>query len=169
MKEIWRCIKNYPNYEISSLGNVKNKKTNKILKPFSTGNEYLKVSLSNNSKTKQFFVHRLVAQAFIPNPNNLPEVNHKKEFEKTNNTVENLEWCNHSYNQNYGTRNERVSKKLSKIYCKKINQYDLQGNFIRTWDSIKEAEKNVGSTHISQCAKGIFKQTKGYIWRYVND
>jgi hypothetical protein len=164
--EIWKDIINYPNYEVSNLGNVRNKKTNKILKPFSTGNEYLKVSLNKNGKPKQFFIHRLVAQTFIPNPNNLKEVNHIKEFEKTNNNVENLEWCDHSYNQNYGTRNERVSKKMSRVKCKKVNQYDLEGNYIKTWDSIKEAEKETGSRHISQCAKGKFKQTKGYRGEY---
>lgn len=169
MIEIWKDITDYPNYEISNVGNVRNKKTNKILKPFTTGNEYLKVALSNNSKSKQFLVHRLVAQAFISNPDNLPEVNHIKEFEKTNNRVENLEWCDHSYNQNYGTKNKRVSEKMSKIKCIKVNQYDLDGNYIKTWNSIKEAEKEVGSTHISQCTKGRFKQTKGYIWRYANE
>ena len=151
---------------MSNLGNVKNIKTNKILKPFNTGNEYLKVELRKNGIWKQFFIHRIVAKAFIPNPNNLPEVNHIKEFEKTNNKVDNLEWCNHSYNQNYGTRNERVAKKLRKIKCKKVNQYDLDGNYIKTWNSIKEAEKEVGTSHICQCLKGKFKQTKGYKWRY---
>lgn len=165
--EIWKDINDYPNYQVSSLGNVKNVKTNKILKPFSPIGEYLKVSLSKNGKAKQFFIHRLVAIAFIPNPNNLPEVNHKKEFEKSNNTVENLEWCNHSYNQNYGTRNERVSKKMSRIKCKKVNQYDLNGNYIKTFNSIIEAQKEVGSTHICQCLKGKFEQTKGYKWRYA--
>lgn len=169
MIEIWKYIIDYPNYQVSNLGNVKNIKTNKILKPFSPVGEYLKVSLSKNGKAKQFFIHRLVATAFIPNPNNLPEVNHIKEFEKTNNKVENLEWCDHSYNQNYGTRNKRVSEKMSRIKCKKVDQYDLEGNYIKTWNSIKEAEKEVGSTHISQCTKGRFKQTKGYVWRYANE
>ena len=167
--EIWKDIKDYSNYQVSNYGNVKNVKTNKILKPFSPVEGYLKVSLSKNGKSKQFFIHRLVAITFIPNPKNLPEVNHIKEFEKSNNRVENLEWCDHSYNQNYGTRNERVSKKMSKIKCKKVIQYDLKGNYIKTWNSIKEAEKEVGSTHISQCTKGKFKQTKGYIWRYANE
>ena len=126
----------------------------------------MKVALSKNGISKQFFIHRIVAKAFIPNPNNLPEVNHIKEFEKTNNKVDNLEWCNHSYNQNYGTRNERVAKKLRKIKCKKVNQYDLDGNYIKTWNSIKEAEKEVGTSHICQCLKGKFKQTKGYKWSY---
>lgn len=170
MIEIWKDIKDYPNYQVSNLGNVKNIKTNKILKPFATGNEYLKVALSNKSNKKQFLIHRLVATAFIPNPNNLPEVNHIKEFEKTNNKVENLEWCDHSYNQNYGTRNERVAEKLRRtmkiVRCKKINQYDLKGNYIKTWNSVAEAQKEIGSSHIWQCLNGTFKQTKGYIWRY---
>lgn len=152
MIEIWKDIKDYPNYQVSNLGNVKNIKTNKMLKPFATGNEYLKVALSNKSNKKQFLIHRLVATAFIPNPNNLPEVNHIKEFEKTNNKVENLEWCDHSYNQNYGTRNERVAEKLRHtmkiVRCKKVNQYDLKGNYIKTWNSVVEAQKEIGSSHI---------------------
>lgn len=164
--EIWKDVNNYPNYQVSNLGNVKNIKANKMLKPSLNGG-YLKVSLSKNGKAKPFLIHRLVAIAFIPNPTNLPEVNHKKEFEKTNNTVENLEWCDHSYNQNYGTRNDRVSKKMSRIKCKKVNQYDLDGNYIKTFNSIIDAQKEVGSTHICQCLKGNFEQTKGYKWRYA--
>ena len=128
----------------------------------------MKVSLNKNGKTKQHFIHRLVAQAFIPNPNNYPCVNHKDE-KPSNNYVSNLEWCSYQYNNNYGTRNEKVAEKLRKIKCKKVNQYDLDGNYIKTWNSIKEAEQEVGSTHISQCTKGRFRQTKGYIWRYANE
>lgn len=165
MIEIWKSVTDYFDYEVSNLGNVRNKKTNKILKPFSPS-EYLKVSLSKNGKAKQFFIHRLVAKEFIDNPNNLPQVNHKDEC-KTNNLWNNLEWCDHSYNQNYGTRNERVSKKMSKIKCKKVNQYDLDDNYIKTFNSVIEAQKETGSTHICQCLKGKFKQTKGYKWRYA--
>lgn len=165
MNEIWKDIKDYPNYQVSNLGKVKNAKTNKILKPFSPIGEYLKVSLSKNGKAKHYFIHRLVAETFIPNPNNYPCVNHKDE-NPSNNCVSNLEWCSYQYNNNYGTRNGKVAEKLRKVKCKKVRQYDLNGNYIKTWNSIKEAEKEVGSTHISQCTKGRFKQTKGYKWRY---
>lgn len=110
MIEIWKDIIDYPNYQVSNLGNVKSIKTNKVLKPFSPVGEYLKVSLSKNGKDKQFFIHRLVATAFIPNPNNLPEVNHIKEFEKTNNKVENLEWCTQKNNVQLYYKNKKIKK-----------------------------------------------------------
>lgn len=165
MNEIWKDIKDYPNYQVSNLGKVKNTKTNKILKPFSPIGEYLKVSLSKNGKAKHYFIHRLVAETFIPNPNNYPCVNHKDE-NPSNNCVSNLEWCSYQYNNNYGTRNGKVAEKLRKVKCKKVRQYDLNDNYIKTWNSVVEAQKEIGSSHIWQCLNGTFKQTKGYKWRY---
>lgn len=120
MIEEWRPIEGYEGiYEVSSYGRVRSLdryvrcksksyrlKKGSILSPAKDKNGYLKVVLSCNRKCNTINVHRLVAQAFIPNPDNLPEVNHKDE-DKTNNSVDNLEWCNHSYNINYGTRKER--------------------------------------------------------------
>lgn len=164
--EKWKEIEGYTDYMVSNLGNVKslgNDKTRKekILTKQKTTKGYLMVSLSKNGKQKIFKIHRLVAQAFIPNPNNLPQVNHKDE-NKTNNCVENLEWCSAEYNTNYGTRNERVSKS--------ILQFSLNGEFIRKWNSITEARKelNIGK-HISSCCNGKRTKAGGFIWGYESD
>ena len=130
--EIWKDIENYEEYyQISSLGRIRNKKENRILKP-SKSCGYYHISLRYGNK-KEMLIHRLVAKAFIPNPLNLSYVNHKDE-NKLNNNVENLEWCTAKYNNSYGkgalARNQRVI------------QYDLQGNAIKIWESIKEASEN---------------------------
>lgn len=112
--EIWKPIKEYEGlYEVSSFGNVRSIKRNttngKIMKLQKTKTGYYRVGLCKNNKVKCYSVHRLVAQAFIPNLNNLPQVNHKNEC-KTNNNVENLEWCTMLYNVRYGTGIERQAK-----------------------------------------------------------
>ena len=111
--EIWKPIQGYENYVISSLGNVKSlnyRQTGKehILKQSANEHGYQVVYLYKQNKRKHFLVHRLVAEAFIPNPDNLPYINHRDE-NSSNNCVSNLEWCTHEYNVNYGTRNERNS------------------------------------------------------------
>lgn len=113
--ELWRPISGYEGlYYISNLGRVKSEITHKILKPRNSTHDYDRVRLYKNHKPKEFFVHKLVAQAFIPNPNNYPQVNHKDE-NKVNNCVDNLEWCTHKYNMNYGTCQKRKSEKLKGI------------------------------------------------------
>lgn len=113
--EIWKDIEGYESrYQVSTFGNVKSLKFNKkdecrLMTPSKCGTGYLEVHLSLNGKTKHFLVHRLVAKAFIPNPNNYPEINHKDEI-KSNNVVENLEWCDSKYNKNFGTFRERNSE-----------------------------------------------------------
>ena len=121
MIEEWRTIEGYEGlYEVSNLGRVRSVDRyvidslghrrfykGKVLFPVKNNLGYLLVSICCNGKHKMFLVHRLVAQAFLLNPENLTEVNHKDE-DKTNNNVENMEWCNRSYNINYGTRNTRA-------------------------------------------------------------
>ena len=93
-----------------------------LLTPSFDKDGYYRVTLSNGNKKKTCRVHRLVAEAFIPNPNNLPEVNHKSEV-KTENSASNLEWCDTTYNINYGSRNERVRESLSKpVVCVETGQ-----------------------------------------------
>ena len=159
--EIWKEIKNYENlYWVSNFGRVKSK--NKILTPIKR--TYLQVGLYKNGIEKTFYIHKLVAQAFIPNPNNYNCINHKDE-DKYNNEVENLEWCTKSYNNNYGTRTQKTRKKV----C----QYDINNNFIKLWDGIRVASKelNIPSQQISQCCNRTkYRKTAGgYIWKYESE
>ena len=107
----WRIIEGYPNYSVSNTGIIINTKKNKMMSIY-IRKGYCHVKLSTHNKAAQKKVHRLVAEAFIPNPNNYDCINHKDE-NPLNNNVENLEWCNHSYNNTYGTRIERQSKSLT--------------------------------------------------------
>lgn len=168
--EIWKPKKDYEGlYEVSNFGRVKslgngnsNNSKERILKPDTDRNGYLKVLLYKDGKRKKNLVHRLVAEVFIPNPDNLPCVNHKDE-NKTNNSVENLEWCTHEYNNNYGTRNKKVAKTLSKP----VLQFTLDGEFVREWPSVKECGRNGFSQgRVCQCCNNKRKSHKGYIWKY---
>lgn len=184
MVEFWKDINDYEGlYQVSNLGRVKSltrilkdgrKWEEKIIKPGNNGHGYLQVNLHKNGKQKNFFIHRLVAEAFIPNPDNLPYVNHKDE-DKTNNLVSNIEWCTHEYNINYGTRNERASKTMSGVYNTKKSKTVLQlrknGSLVRVWPSASEVERqlqfNQGS--ISKCCLGERHSAYGYKWCYANN
>lgn len=166
--EIWTDIEGYLNYQVSNMGRVKSlgddkNRKEKILKGGITKKGYLQVVLCKDGKTKKYYIHRLVAQAFIPNPNNLPQVNHRNE-DKTDNRVDNLEWCDGKYNNNYGTKIERQKKKL----FKSILQFTLDGEFIKKWDSTAQVEKELGikNNNICNCLKGRNKTAGGYIWHY---
>ena len=165
--EHWKSITGYDGlYEVSDLGRVKSLKYGKerILKPRETHGGYLKVALCKDGKVEQSKIHRLVAKAFIPNPNNLETVNHKDEV-KTNNTVSNLEWMSQKDNINYGTRNKRASEALSK----QVQMFDKStGELLATFPSLMEAERVTGIYHgnISQCCNGKYKSAGGYIWKY---
>lgn len=164
MQEIWKDIKGYEGlYQVSNLGKVKSLRKNRMLTIQKNRGGYNYITLSFKGYSKIMTIHRLVAQAFVPNPNNYAYINHKDE-NKENNMWTNLEWCTHKYNCNYGTRNERKAKK--KMIS--INQYDLNGNFIKKWNSIKEANIKYNNYHISQCCSGKRKTAGGYIWKYAN-
>ena len=170
-KEYWKTVVGYEgHYQVSNFGRVKSIKFGKeiILKPRKDRYGYLQLNLWKNNKLKRCRIHRLVAEAFIPNPNNYTCVNHKDE-NKLNNSVSNLEWCTYKYNSNYGTAIQRTSQKRINGKCsKKVYQYTLDGQFVREWDSIRECGRNgFNPTCICMCCKGKQKYHKGFIWKYL--
>lgn len=153
-QEIWKAIKGFETYKVSNLGRIMNP-YGKIMKQGRDKKGYMNVYLNNAKIKHKFFrVHRLVAIAFIPNPDNLPQINHKDKI-TNNNHVDNLEWCNNTYNQRYSR-------------AKQINQYDLSGNFLKQWDAIVDIqdELNIPTTNISKCCKGEIKTINGFIFLY---
>lgn len=162
MKEIWKSIDD--RYSVSNMGRVKSNYANKekVLKPWLTNDGYAMIELHGNGCSKTIGVHRLVAKAFIPNPDNLPQVNHKDE-NKTNNCVDNLEWCTLQYNCNYGTRNIRKGLNCRKAIC----SVDKYGNVVH-YDSRLEASKKTGieDTSISKALTGTNKTAGNMLWFY---
>lgn len=137
----------------------------KILKPQIRPNGYLIISLCKEGHQKTLSIHRLVAEAFIPNNQCLDTVNHKDEV-KTNNAVTNLEWMSKRDNLNYGTRNERIGE----MFSKQVQMFDKQtGELLATFPSLREAERITGisSGSISKCCNGKLKSAGGFNWRYL--
>lgn len=168
--EVWKDINGYWGlYKISNYGRVMslnylNNGTSEIMKQ-DTSNGYCRVILQKNKKTDRVFVHRLVAQHFIDNESNLPQVNHRDE-NKLNNHVDNLEWCSAKYNSNYGTRLNR----LAELRKKPIEQYSLDGKFIRNWSSASDVDcEDCHFRGISACLRGVQKTHRNYIWKYKED
>lgn len=120
---------------------------------------YKIVCLSDGKRIKTKRVHRLVAIAFLPNPNNYREINHKDE-NTSNCDVNNLEWCTRKYNVNYGNRTQKTRKR--------VDQYTIDGKFVKTHDGVREAAKEVGARFqsISACCYGKYKTSCGYLWRW---
>lgn len=165
MKEIWKDISGYEGYQVSDLGRVKSlnyRRTGKerVLVGCKDKDGYLRVDLCKDGREKKCKVHRLVAKAFIPNPEGLPQVNHKDEC-KTNNVLSNLEWCDAKYNVNYGTRTGRTSKT--------VYQYTLDGLLVKSYPSANEAKRRTGYNQglISACCNGKLKHAYGFIWSYI--
>lgn len=153
-------IKGYEGlYAITSCGKVWSYKSQKFLKPASV-NGYLRVGLSKNNVREFYLIHRLVAEAYIPNPEGKPQVNHKDE-NKTHNYINNLEWATSKENCNYGTRNKRSVKERSMpVYCVELNKvYKSQVDATR--------ELGLSSGGISRCLKGTRQTAGGYHWKYV--
>ena len=175
MKEIWKPVEGYEDlYEVSNYGRVKSISfrnrmatfsREKMLSPLKIRG-YLRVSLCKNGKHKYFSIHRLVAEHFILNLENKPCVNHK-DGDKHNNCVNNLEWCTYSENEQHS------HKMLGKqpINKKKVNQYDLMGNFIKQFDSLAEAGKSLNRRYslISTCCHGHINKAYGYKWQFVKE
>lgn len=160
-------------YLVSNKGRIKSKRSNKILKTHfdSKKRGYVYITLNYDGIKRSYQVHRLVANLFLPNPNNYPCINHKDE-NPSNNNVENLEWCTYSYNLSYGSKTTRElnTKKMNKSINapKKVIQKDLDGNFIKEFSSVNEAAKilNLGSSHIINCCNGeVQKDSKGYLYK----
>ena len=159
--EKWKPIIGFEeHYEVSSFGRVRNKHTNYLLKPIKCSNGYFKVCLTYSTK-KYALIHRLVATAFLPNPFNLPCVNHIDE-NKGNNNIENLEWCTVQYNVTYG--------KNTLVRNHTVYQYSMDNKLIKKWDSLKEASEFLGITYqgISRCCRGLRKSHGGYKWEYAS-
>ena len=177
--EEWRDVVGYEGrYQVSNQGRVKSleriiiKKDGRkftvkerVLKPCDNGRGYLYISLSDGTgEHKRHYIHRLVGEAFVPNPLEEEDVNHKDE-NPSNNHASNLEWVTHKENCNFGTRNERIAKTNSKP----VAQYTKDGAFIKAWASAAEVKRQLGFNHsnIIQVAKGNRKTACGFIWKYV--
>ena len=167
MIEIFLPIKDFENcYCVSNFGRVMSLHRKRILKPGIDNYGYEKVVLCNKGKRRTVTVHRLVAETFISNPYDLPTVNHINEI-KTDNRVTNLEWLSIKDNDNYGTRNERMSSKK----CKKPIEQILHNGDVVVFKGVKEASRKTGINRscIAACCKNTRKTAGGYTWRYVNE
>lgn len=155
-------IDGFENYEVSNLGKVRNMKNGRILKPKLQKNGYLTYCLSENNKQKRLYLHRIIAIAFIDNPDEKPCVNHIDE-NKLNNDLSNLEWCTARENLVHGTRMKRIAEKLSQ----KVIQLDLNGNVLNIFKSMRQAERETGvfASNISSCCNGKAKSAGGFKWR----
>ena len=188
MTEIWRDVKDYEGlYQVSNWGkflSLNYHQTGKpgLMNPSERKDGYLQVGLRKNGETNLCLVHRLVAETFLPNPENKPCINHKiegDEGKKINMVIFNedgtidkekttIEWVTRKENNDYGTHNERVAKantngKLSK----RVLQFSKSGDLIREWESIRECGRNgFNVTDIVLCCKGRQKTHKGFIWKY---
>lgn len=161
MKEIWKKISDFENYEVSNFGRIKNIKKGLILKShINKSNGYEQITLHNKGYVKTFSVHRLVAEAFIANPKNYPQINHRNEI-KTDNFYGNLEWCDAKYNANYGTKNDKFKKQTK--------QYTMTGFLVKTWNSLTEIQDKLGfrKSNLSSCCNGRLPHAYGFVWKYV--
>lgn len=169
MKEIWKgVIGHEKTYQVSNLGNVRSlnyrntgKTKNLVPKVNNCGRLWVELD------KKPLLVHRLVAMAFIPNPDELPEINHKDENPK-NNSVENLEWCTGEYNKKtYQENHKGIGRKRTLL--RPVNQIDSEGRIVKKWNCLREIQCETGMNQwsITQCCQGIRKTAYGFKWQYA--
>ena len=169
----WAPVVGYEGlYEVNEFGHIRNQDGRIIKQRLKKAKytSYKKVSLYKDGKYKHLYVRRIVAQAFLENPNNAELINHKDE-DGTNNWVKNLEWCNRSYNATYGNSPKRISKAIKGRESEKrkaVLCYRLDGAFLKRYPSITEAAKDIGgqTTNISAVCSGKRKNAYGYLWKY---
>ena len=172
MVEVWKNIEGYEGkYMVSNLGNVKSMNYRghgyeKILKPKENNCGRLWVELRGTKGIKHMLVHRLVGQAFIPNPYGLPQINHKDENPK-NNAVENLEWCTGEENISAYLANHKGGRERTRL--KPVNQIDSTGKIVRKWNCSRDivSEMGVNQWSITQCCDGRRKTAYGFRWQYA--
>lgn len=178
---VFKEIEGYPLYLIGSDGSVYSKKSNRFLKPVLQHTGYKHIELRNENGPKQFSVHRLVAKAFIPNPNNYPVVNHIDQ-NRVNNAVTNLEWCTYEYNSNHADCQKRKRNRINYYSEKQLRsranmknrngkmvfQYSKEGEYIRSFPSTMEVyrETGINPSHVGECARGKRKAAGGYLWSF---
>lgn len=172
MEEMWKDVIGYEGlYMVSNLGKILSIKRNVILKSSINHKGYCYVVLSKHSKQKCVRIHRLVAEAFIPNLENKSQVNHI-DCNKQNNCVTNLEWVTNSENQLHAWSNglQKDVTGYNNPKARKINQYNMNGDYIKTWLCIKDIcdELYVHRSSIHRCLNGKYKTSHGYIWKYAN-
>lgn len=163
-KTEWREVKEYNHYEVNQFGQIRHKKRQQILKPRSNSGGYQYVNFKINGKNTNFAVHRIVANAFIPNPNGYTEINHK-DYDKTNNCVDNLEWVTSSQNKQHAFLKEENKNSRGKS----VSQFTKDGTFIKTFPSVSAAAAELGCcvAAISNCCLGRTKTSKGFRWSFV--
>ena len=177
MKEIWVDIKDFEGlYQVSNYGRVKSLERydalgrlieEKILKHIKQKSGHLFVYLSKNGVEKRYYIHQLVAMHFIPNPECKTDVHHK-DHNPANNNVENLVWLTH---EEHKAEHPEVFEASAKARSRHINQYTLDGKFIKKWDSARDIKRELGysPSNIITCCNGKYRQAYGYIWKYAED
>jgi hypothetical protein len=188
--EIWTPVEGFERFELSNLGRVKNTNWHNTGKVVITegspnSNDYNTFHARNGEESKTFKIHRLVGEYYLPNPLNLPQINHKiegPEGKKLNKVIYNedmtinydlttIEWCDPTYNNNYGTRTERAAEaNTNGKRSKPVQQFTLDGEFVQEWHSTAECGRNgFDQGNISRCCRGLKKCYKGFIWKYKGE